>query len=132
MPGFHESSRCDRMRPRRIGAEMRVIRVSGLKSCDSTRAALKALDAAGKTAEFRDLRDEPPDAAEIARLWEAVGPALLNRASATWRGLPEAERAGDPLALLVTYPTLIKRPVIEGEAGVTAGWGPAQRGLWLD
>jgi arsenate reductase len=49
---------------------------------------------------------------------------MLNRASTTWRGLDEVTRAGDPLALLKAYPTLMKRPLIVRDGGMTLGWKP--------
>ncbi len=105
--------------------------VHGLKSCDTTRAALKALTAAGKSPEFRDLRDNPPDMDEIGRLLSVLGPAVLNRGSTTWRALSEAQKAADPAALLQAHPTLIKRPVIEEDGRMTLGWGRAVQALWL-
>ena len=90
----------------------------GIKSCDTCRKALKALPQAG----FRDVRAEPLSAEEIARFLEVFGDKLLNRASTTWRGLSEDERADDPAALLAEYPTLMKRPVIEDGEQVYLGW----------
>ena len=56
--------------------------------------------------------------------------ALVNRASATWRGLPPNRKApgSDPewLLLLREYPALVKRPVLEAEDGtVTLGFSDA-------
>ncbi|MBC7132463.1 MAG: arsenate reductase [Roseovarius sp.] len=91
----------------------------GLKTCDTCRKALKSLG----HAEFRDIRAEglPEDVARAAH--ERFGAALVNRQSATWRGLSEAERARDPLALIAAYPAVMKRPLIDDGTRLWLGWG---------
>ncbi|TCP41386.1 arsenate reductase family protein [Rhodovulum marinum] len=93
--------------------------IFGLKTCDSCRKAKGLLPGA----ELRDVRETPLSAAEIARFLEAFGEALVNRRSTTWRGLSEAERAGDPAGLLAAHPALMKRPVIEAGGRLYLGWG---------
>lgn len=100
------------------------MRIFGLKTCDTCRAAIKALPGA----EFIDVRAAPLDASDIARFLEAFGDALVNRRSTTWRGLSEVDRAGDPAALLAAHPALMKRPVIEDGETLHLGWTPAVRG----
>ena len=97
--------------------------VFGLKNCDTCRKAMKALDGAV----LRDIRAEPLSADDIARFFESFGDALVNRKSTTWRGLSEAERAGEPKALLADYPALMKRPVIEVDGQLYLGWGEETR-----
>lgn len=103
----------------------------GLKTCDTCRKAAKALEAAGHEVIFRDVRAEPLDAGTIAQLFEAFGEKLVNRASTTWRGLDEAERARAPEALLADYPALMKRPVLEEGGRRSLGWDRAAQGAWL-
>ena len=95
----------------------------GLKTCDTCRKALKALPGA----EFRDVRAEPLSAEEIALLLGQFGDKLVNRASTTWRGLSEDERARPAAELLAANPTLMKRPVIASEGTWYLGWTPATR-----
>lgn len=95
----------------------------GLKNCDTCRKALKALAAAGHEVTFRDVRDEPLSRAEIAGFHAAFEDRLINRASTTWRGLSETERADPPEALLAAHPALMKRPVIDRDGHLTLGWG---------
>ncbi|MEL6645772.1 MAG: ArsC/Spx/MgsR family protein [Pseudomonadota bacterium] len=99
------------------------MRIFGLRTCDTCRAAAKALPDAA----FVDVRATPLDPAEIARFLEAFGDALVNRRSTTWRGLDEKARAGDPATLLAAHPTLMKRPVIETDEGLHLGWTPEVR-----
>lgn len=97
------------------GAEK--LRIYGVKACDTCRAAAKALDA-----ELVDIRATPLEAAQIEAFHAAFGEALVNKRSTTWRGLSEAERAMDPVALIGAHPTVMKRPVIEKDGALTLGW----------
>lgn len=102
----------------------------GLKNCDSCRAALKALDAAGMEVAFRDVRDDgvPPDVLRRA-LDDHGADKVINRRSTTWRGLDETARAGDPADLLAGNPPLMKRPLIVLADGATIiGWDDGARG----
>ncbi|MPL93329.1 hypothetical protein SDC9_39455 [bioreactor metagenome] len=103
----------------------------GIKSCDTVKKALKALEAAGRRVEFRDVRGTPLSAAEIDAFLAAFGEKLVNRSSTTWRGLSEAERARPAAELLAEHPTLMKRPVIRDGAKLTLGWGAAEQAAWL-
>jgi arsenate reductase len=102
----------------------------GITSCDTCKRAYKALVAAGYEPTFRDIRVSPLSAAERHSLLEAFGDALLNRASTTWRSLDSVTRELGTDALLASYPTLMKRPVIEGK-GLTLGWSDAVQALYL-
>jgi len=96
------------------------MRIYGLKTCDTCRAAVKAL--AGQGAVLVDVRETPLAAAKVARFLDVFGEALVNRRSTTWRGMPETERAGPPAALLAAHPALMKRPVIEAGGALYLGW----------
>jgi len=93
-----------------------------LKTCDTCRKALKALDAAGIAYDLRDVRADGIAADDIAAILAAHGEAAINRASTTWRGLSEAEKAQPSDALLAAHPTLLKRPAIEAAGGWLLGW----------
>ena len=98
----------------------------GIKACDTCRAALKALAAAGHEVRFVDVREAPLSRAELEAFEAAFGAALLNTRSTTWRGLSDAERAGEPVALMLAHPTLMKRPVIRaGDGTLHLGWSKA-------
>ena len=100
------------------------VNLIGLATCDTCRKARTALEEAGAEVRFRDVRAEPPGRDEIADWLASFGEALVNRRSTTWRGLDEAARAADPVDLLLTHPTLMKRPVIRG-VELTLGWDKA-------
>lgn len=97
----------------------------GISTCDTCKKAQKALTAAGHTVTFRDVRATPLSEAEIAEFVTEFGPDIINRQSTTWRGLSDFLRANEPEAQLAAQPTLMKRPVIRGEAGLTLGWSDA-------
>lgn len=105
-----------------------MITLYGIKTCDTCRKAMKALDAAGRAYTFVDLRADV-DLKALAPEWIAsVGTGtLVNRKSTTWRSLSEADKAkADSAAgaseLLAAHPTLVKRPVIETGGDVFVGW----------
>jgi arsenate reductase-like glutaredoxin family protein len=100
------------------------MRVYCLKTCDTCRKALKALDAAGIVYDLRDVRSDGIAAADLAAILAAHGEGAINRASTTWRGLSEAEKALPPVALLAAHPTLLKRPAIEAGGAWFLGWKP--------
>lgn len=92
--------------------------IYGIKTCDTCRKAVKALGT-----ELTDIRETPLSRAQLERFHGVFGEALVNTRSTTWRGLSEAERARDPLDLLIAHPTLMKRPVIERDGTLYLGWG---------
>ena len=99
-----------------------MIQIYGLKNCDTCRKALKAIAATGKDVELIDVRNSPLDAAEITDLFGQFADALVNTRSTTWRGLSPDERTKDPIELLMSHPSLMKRPVIKDGDKTTLGW----------
>lgn len=98
----------------------------GLKNCDTCKKAMTALQDAGYSIVFTDIRTEADLTAKLPAWLAAAGADLLvNKRSTTWRGLSESVRASDPEALLIANPTLIKRPVIEAGGEIHIGWSPA-------
>lgn len=109
-----------------------MIKVNGLKSCDTCKKALKWLDAEGLEYAFRDVRADAVTLSEVKRWGEAVGwDRLVNKASTTWRGLSDAEKEAASGAgaaqLLVDNPPLIKRPVFESGGTVLVGFKADQQ-----
>ena len=101
----------------------------GLKTCDSCRKASAWLKQHDRPFRFHDLRVDGVDTARIAAWAERLGwDKLFNRNSTTWRSLSEAERADldreRAIDLLIRYPTLIKRPVLEAGDALLLGFKP--------
>lgn len=99
------------------------MRLFGLKSCDTSRAALRDLRAVGHDPLVIDIRDDGVTDKDRTAMLSALGPGLVNRASTTWRGLSEADRNRDVADLLTAFPTLMKRPIIESDGEWSMGWG---------
>ena len=98
-----------------------------LKSCDTCRKAIKAMQAVGHELTLIDVRADGVPAADLAQIEKAVGwEKLLNTRSTTWRGLEAADKAdmdaAKAIALMGEHPTLIKRPVIKRDALISVGW----------
>ncbi|MCR4377105.1 MAG: arsenate reductase [Rhodospirillales bacterium] len=109
-----------------------MLTVYGIKTCDTVTKTLKWLDAEGIAYRFFDLRADGLTA-EIAQRWvDALGwESVLNRRSTTWRELPDTDKealdAAKAVRLLVSYPTLVKRPMIEGNGRILNGFSDAVR-----
>ncbi|MDG2313207.1 MAG: ArsC/Spx/MgsR family protein [Alphaproteobacteria bacterium] len=109
-----------------------MITVYGLKTCDTTKKSLKWLERREVPHRYLDVRADGVDLERIT-LWamEVGWEVLMNRGSTTWRNLPDVIRENvnedTALALMVENPTLIKRPVIEIEAGLIVGFKPSQQ-----
>ena len=115
----------------KIEARGLILKLFGLKSCDTCRKALKELAAAGWSPEVIDVRADGISNADLAVILQKFGDKALNRASTTWRNLSEADKAAAPEALLSMHPTLLKRPVIEHEDTWTIGWKADAKTIWL-
>ena len=98
------------------------LQMYGLGHCSTCQKAQAELEAAGWQVEFRDVAKAPLSETEWQRMIAEFSDKLVNRASLTWRGMSEAERAGTPLQMLAAKPSLIKRPaIIQGENRLL-GW----------
>jgi len=107
------------------------MQVFALKSCDTCRKAVKALTAEGRSFEVVDVRADGVSEADLVAILDQFGDQAINKASTTWRGLDEAERASPALALLKAHPTLMKRPVIRDGDQWTIGWKADVQSIWL-
>lgn len=101
----------------------------GITTCDTVRKARAWLDGQGIACRFHDFRAGGLEASRLEAWLDALGwEAVLNRQSASFRALPEADRAGldraKAAALILANPTLVKRPVLEHGGGVSVGFRP--------
>lgn len=94
------------------------MKLYGLKTCDTCRKALKALP----EATFVDVRAEGVPQPVLRAAHERFASDLINTRSTTWRALSDTERARPPLDLLVSHPTLMKRPLIDVDGTLYLGW----------
>ena len=105
------------------------VTIYGIKNCDTMKKARTWLDAQSQAYTFHDYKTEGISRerleAWVAELgWEKV----LNRAGTTFRKLPEADRtaldARKAVALMLAQPSMIKRPVLEGDGRLIVGFKP--------
>lgn len=106
------------------------VRLFGLATCDTTRAARKWLDGQGVLHVFHDVRADGLTRATVEGWVKQLGwEKVLNKASTTWRELPEEAKAGlndrSAVGLLLAHPTLVKRPVLDRGDGLSLGFKPA-------
>lgn len=113
------------------------ITLYGIKSCDTVRKARRFLDEQAIDYHFHDFRADGLEPARVDDWLGQLAPeALLNRRSASWRQLAEAQRADlSPeavRALVLDNPTLIKRPVLEIDGRIEVGFSPERYRTLLD
>jgi arsenate reductase len=104
-----------------------VIKLYGIRNCDTVKKARKWLDEHGIEHQFHDFKKDGLSS-ELLTTWEgAIGwEALVNRRGTTWRKLPEDIRDGIDAAsarrVMLANPSIIKRPVVEFKNAVTIGF----------
>ncbi|MEI9995014.1 MAG: ArsC family reductase [Rhizomicrobium sp.] len=107
------------------------ITLYGIKACDTMKKARAWLDAHGVAYRFHDYKAAGIDRASLARWTKELGwETVLNRAGTTFRKLPDAEREGldekKAIALMLAQPSMIKRPILDKEGRLAAGFKPEQ------
>ena len=106
-----------------------VVRIYGIRNCDSMKKAFVWLAEHAVACDFVDYRQTAPTAAQLADWNHRVGwKALLNTRGTTWRRLGEEDRAdvdeARALTLMVRHPSLIRRPVIDTGTALLVGFDP--------
>lgn len=109
-----------------------MIKVYGLKNCDTCRKALAWLAQADIAHQFIDVRADGLPPKDLKRFADAVGiDVLLNKASTTWRALDEGEKTdlSKPalLKLIAAHPALMKRPVFDCGDKIVVGFRATQQ-----
>lgn len=103
----------------------------GIPTCDTCKKALRAIEAAGRTVTFRDIRAEPLSDAEIAEIVREFGERVINRQSTTYRGFSDFLKLSEPEAQIAAQPTVMKRPVIRDGGHWHLGWDEEVRAALL-
>jgi arsenate reductase len=103
--------------------------IYGIKNCDTMKKARAWLDANEVAYTFHDYKTASIDAETLKTWTRKTGwEALLNRAGATFRKLPEADKAdlteAKALGLMLAQPSMIKRPVLDIGGRLTVGFRP--------
>ena len=107
-----------------------MIRIYGIRNCDTMKKAFNWLDQHAIDYAFHDYKKSAIDAATLTGwLARAERSALVNTRGTTWRKLPaEAQRIdtdAEAIALMIAHPSLIKRPVLDtGDGALLVGFKP--------
>lgn len=105
-----------------------MLTVHGLKNCDTCKKAMTWLKDNGIAFVFRDVRADGLNKADVEAWLKAFGPDMvINRRGTTWRGLSTEDQSSEPVALILAFPALVKRPVFAWEGGLLIGFTDAVR-----
>lgn len=105
------------------------ITLYGIPNCDTVKKARTYLNGRGVDYHFHDFKKAGIEAADLKR-WvkEAGWEKLLNKAGTTFKKLPDADKAdineAKAIALMLANPSMIKRPVVEGDDALLIGFKP--------
>lgn len=101
----------------------------GISNCDTVKKAKKWMNDNAISFTFHDFRKDGIAEHWLANTSAIVGwETLLNKRGTTYRQLDEADKANmdetKALGLMLAYPAMIKRPVLEHNNDVHVGFKP--------
>ncbi|MFZ4536974.1 ArsC family reductase [Propionivibrio sp.] len=104
-------------------------RIYGIKNCDTMKKAFDWLEANSVEYEFIDYKKAGIAQKHLPEWNQRAGwETLLNTRGMMWKRLSDAERSDvdetKALALMVDYPTLIKRPLLDTGTTLLVGFDP--------
>ncbi|MFN3714577.1 MAG: Spx/MgsR family RNA polymerase-binding regulatory protein [Alcanivoracaceae bacterium] len=110
------------------------ITVYGIKACDTMKKAFTWLDQHKVDWQFHDYKKAGASEKDLKRWIKAFGwENVINRRGTSWKKLPESERetmtATTAVQAALANPSLIKRPIIEGDGILELGFDPTR---WAD
>ena len=105
------------------------VTIYGIKACDTMNKARMWLDDHGVAYDFHDYKVAGIDRARLERWAREVGwEVLLNRSGTTFRKLPDVDKTAldeaKALALMLAYPSMIRRPVLDVDGRLIVGFTP--------
>lgn len=104
-----------------------MIRIYGIRNCDTMKKAFAWLEAKGVAYEFHDYKKGGVPPGKL-KAWAKQGgwERLANTRGPTWRKIPEEKRANlneaRGLALLEENTSAIRRPIVEAGAKLLVGF----------
>ncbi|TCB49379.1 Spx/MgsR family RNA polymerase-binding regulatory protein [Acinetobacter sp. ANC 4779] len=109
-----------------------MLKIYGIKNCNSMKKVFDLLNELGLAYEFHDYKKQGIDAETLKKWLDEVGQDLiLNKKGTTWRKLSEEqqqtalENQSNLISALTTHSSLIKRPVLQTEQGYIIGYDEA-------
>jgi arsenate reductase len=105
------------------------VTIYGIKACDTMKKARDWLDRRGVAYAFHDYKVAGIDRVRLERWVSELGwETVLNRAGTTFRKLTDADKhdidAGKAIDLMLAQPSMIKRPILDRDGNLTAGFKP--------
>jgi arsenate reductase len=105
------------------------VTIYGIKACDTMKKARAWLDEHGVAYAFHDYKISGIDRASLERWTGELGwETVLNRAGTTFRKLTDADKqdltAAKAIDLMLAQPSMIKRPILNFDGKLTAGFKP--------
>lgn len=107
-----------------------MIRIYGIKNCDSMKKAFQWLAERNIPYEFHDYKKAGVPRERLVAWCKVLGwKTLLNTKGPTWRKLtPEQQQIttqSQAVAIMMEFPSVIRRPVVETESGhLLVGFDP--------
>jgi arsenate reductase (glutaredoxin) len=103
------------------------ITLYGIPNCDTVKKARVWLDGKRIAYQFHDYKKAGADEAKLSEWCEVKGwETILNRAGTTFKKLAGADKAdltqAKAIGLMLTQPSMIKRPVLEYSGGILVGF----------
>ena len=105
------------------------ITMYGIKNCDTIKKARAWLEARGVDYQFHDYKTAGIERERLEAWCRELGwETVCNRAGTTFRKLPDADKEGldqrRAIGLMLTQPSIIKRPILAVDGRHYAGFTP--------
>ncbi|MFA7278664.1 MAG: ArsC family reductase [Sterolibacterium sp.] len=106
-----------------------MVTVYGIKNCTTMKKTFDWCAAHGVEFDFHDYKKLGIERALLLRWCQNLGwKSLLNTRGTTWRKLTPAQQSlttqNQAVALMLEYPSLIKRPLVDTGTQLLAGFDP--------
>ena len=111
---------------------MSIIKIYGIRNCDTVKKALKYLINKDIPHQYIDLRIDSISEYEFKTMLDVIGlEVLINKRSTTFRSLTEYEKNNINYELVLKFPTLIKRPVLVQDKRIMVGFNEKEYANFL-
>lgn len=106
-----------------------MIKVYGIKNCDTVKKSIKYLDSEEIEYEFVDLKKSKLNIKSIKKWYQDSEGALVNKRGTTFRQFKEnwdEMKESEKFQIVLENPSLIKRPLVTNELGdlINVGYQP--------
>jgi len=113
-----------------------MVTLYGIRNCDTIKKAFAWCEERDVAYDFHDYKKSGVDRARLVAWCKAVGwKTLLNTRGTAWRKLDpqqqQIDSQGAAVDLMVEYPSLIKRPVVEANGQLLIGFDPQLFSSWV-